>query len=57
MSSEPLAGALLIDDTDNVLLIGKPNNICISAAEIPLLARTCLGNIMIKNEVKSVVKI
>lgn len=57
VSSEPLAGALLIDDTDNVLLIGKPNNICISAAEIPLLARTCLGNIMIKNEVKSVVKI
>ena len=57
VSSEILAGALLINDNDNILLIGKPNNICISATEIPTLTRTCLGNIMIKNEVKSVVKI
>ena len=57
VSSELLAGAMFISDNNNVLLIGKPNNICIAATEIPLLSRISLGNIMIKNEVKSVVKI
>lgn len=57
VSTETLAGAAFINDTNNILLIGKPNNICISATEIPLLSRTSLGNIMIKNEVKSIVKI
>jgi hypothetical protein len=57
VASESLAGAMFINDTNNVLLIGKPNNICIAATEIPLLSRISLGNIMIKNAVTSVVKI
>ena len=57
VATESLAGAMFINDTNNVLLVGKPNNICIAATEIPVLSRTSLGNIMIKNEVKSVVKI
>jgi DNA gyrase subunit A len=53
-----LVGAALISDEDNLLLIGTPNSICISATEIPLLGRTSLGNIMIKNStIKSVIKL
>ena len=44
-----IVGAVLISDEDNILVIGKPNSICINATEIPLLGRTALGNIMIKN--------
>lgn len=57
VSSDPLAGAAMINDSNNILLIGKPNNICVSATEIPLLSRASAGHIMIKNEVKSIVKI
>ena len=53
-----LVGAALISDEDNLLLIGTPNSICISATEIPLLGRTSLGNIMIKNStIRSVIKL
>lgn len=53
-----LAGAAMIDENDNILLSGKPNSICVSAADIPLLSRTSVGNCMIKNsEVKRVVKL
>ena len=44
-----IVGALLINDEDNILLVGKPNGICISATEIPTLGRISAGNIMIKN--------
>ena len=44
-----LAGAALISNEDNLLIVGKPNSICISAEEVPLLGRTATGNIMIKN--------
>ena len=44
-----IIGALLINDEDNILLVGKPNGICISATEIPTLGRISTGNIMIKN--------
>lgn len=44
-----IVGAALISDEDNILVIGKPNSICINATEIPLLGRTAAGNIMIKN--------
>lgn len=57
-SSGNIIGAAMVSDTDSVLLVGTPNSICISAADIPSLGRTSLGNIMIKNSmVKSVVKI
>ena len=53
-----LTGAALISDEDNLLIVGLPNSICISATEIPLLARTAQGNIMIKNStIKSVIKL
>ena len=44
-----IAGASMISDEDNVLVIGKPNCICISAKDIPELNRISMGNIMIKN--------
>ena len=53
-----LVGAALISDEDNILIVGAPNSICISATEIPLLTRTSMGNIMIKNSIiKSVIKL
>ena len=53
-----LAGAAMVDDNDILLLVGKPNSICISTKDVPLLARPAIGNAMIKNSnVVSVVKI
>lgn len=53
-----LIGAALIDDQDSILLIGKPNSICISATDVPNLGRTSMGNLMIKNSnVISVIKL
>ena len=58
IGSGELAGAAMISDEDNLLIVGSPNSICISATEIPLLARTAQGNIMIKNSsIRSVIKI
>ena len=42
-------GVTMIDDKDNILLIGKPNSICVSSIDIPVLSRTGIGNMMIKN--------
>ena len=53
-----LVGAAMVDDTDNILLVGSPNSICFSAKEVPELGRTSAGNSMVKNsQVLSVVKI
>ena len=53
-----LVGAALVEDKDSILLIGRPNSICISAADIPSLNRTEMGNAMIKNStVISVIKL
>ena len=53
-----LVGAALVEDKDSILLIGRPNSICISAADIPSLNRTGIGNAMIKNStVISVIKL
>ena len=58
IGSGELAGAALVSNEDNLLIVGSPNSICISATEIPLLARTALGNIMIKNStIRSVIKL
>lgn len=57
-TSGELVGAAMISDEDNLLLVGKPNSICISATDIPNLGRVSLGNIMLKNsKVVSVVKL
>jgi DNA gyrase subunit A len=57
-STGDIAGAAMVSDSDNVLLVGKPNSICIAATDIPELSRTSIGNIMVKNSsVISVVKL
>lgn len=57
-SSYVLAAAAMVSDEDNLLLIGKPNNICISAKDIPSLSRVSLGNIMVNgSKIVSAVKI
>lgn len=58
ISSSDVAGAVLVGKEDNVLLVGRPNSICISATDIPELSRTSLGNSMVKNSnIVSVVKL
>ena len=58
IGSGEIVGATLISDEDNLLIVGSPNSICISATDIPLLARTAQGNIMIKNStIKGVIKL
>ena len=53
-----VAAATLIEDTDNVLIIGDSSSICISAEEIPVLGRSSIGNQVIKNNIiKSVSKV
>ena len=44
-----IIGGAIVDDNDEILLLGKPSSICISSKDIPQLGRTGLGNIMIKN--------
>ena len=44
-----VSAAQLIDDEDNVLLIGNKNSVCIAATEIPLMGRSAVGNMMLKN--------
>lgn len=57
-NGELLAGAALIDDSDNLLIVGKPNSICIKALDVPQLSRTAAGNTMIKNSIiQKVVKL
>jgi DNA gyrase subunit A len=57
-SSGEIIGVCMIDNEDNLLLIGRPNSICFSAEELPLLSRGSLGNSLIKNsKVISVVKL
>lgn len=53
-----VVGAALVSDEDNILIVGKPNSICISTTEIPKLSRISAGNLMIKNSVvQKIVKI
>ena len=52
-----VVGATMINDEDNILLLGK-TSICVSATDIPLLGRPATGNLMIKNgQLNSVVKL
>lgn len=57
LSKKQLAGAAMIDDSDNILLSSATNSICISAKEVPLTSKTAEGNIMIKSRLKSISKI
>lgn len=56
-STGELIGAEMVNDEDNLLLIGK-TSICIAATDIPKLGRATTGNLMIKNgQMKGVVKL
>ena len=58
VGSGTIAGAALVSDEDKILIIGRPNSICISATDIPLLSRTALGNMMIKNsKINDIIKV
>ena len=53
-----VVSAVLVDDTDNILVLGDKSSICVSAQEIPLLSRTSIGNQVIKNsKINSVSKV
>lgn len=57
-ASGKIACCVLVADEDSVLIVGKVNNICISAKDIPLLSRGSLGNQLIKStDVTSVSKV
>ena len=43
-----IAGAEMVDDSDNLLIVGKTNSICISAKDIQLTSRKANGNTLIK---------
>ena len=50
--------AVLVDNTDNILVLGDKSSICVSAQEIPTLSRASTGNQVIKNsKVNSVCKV
>jgi DNA gyrase subunit A len=54
----PIMAATLVSDEDNVLIVGTPSSICISAKEIPELGRASIGNQVIKNsKINSVSKV
>lgn len=53
LTSGEIVAAALIDDNDNILLVGNKNSLCISAKEIPLLGRNSIGNQLIKDNALS----
>lgn len=57
-STGDIIGALMLSEEDNILAIGRPNSICISAKEVPTIKRGGAGNLMIKDSmITSVVKL
>lgn len=57
-STGKIVGALMLNKDDNILAIGRPNSICISATDVPCIGRAGMGNILIKNSIiTSVVKL
>ena len=57
-STGKVRAAALVEDEDNILVIGDKSSICVSAAEIPELGRASIGNMIIKgSKVLSVSKV
>ena len=48
-SKEEIAGAAMVSDEDNILILGNTSSICISTKDIPLTSKSSQGNILIKN--------
>ena len=55
--NDTIAAATLINDEDNILILGKSKSICISAKEVPTLGRTAVGNIILKDKIQSASKV
>lgn len=57
-STGELVDAAMLSDEDNILIVGNYSTICISAKEVPLIGKSGIGNVLIKNNrVMSVVKL
>ena len=57
-STGNLVGALNLLLTDDILILGKTNSICISAKDLPIISRASLGNVLIKDtQIERVVKL
>ena len=54
---DTVASGALLNDEDNVLVIGISNSICIPAKDLPILSRPATGNIVIKDRIQSVSKV
>lgn len=53
-----IAGAAMLDDNNNILLVGNISNICVSSKDIPLVGKMAQGNIITKgSKVVSIVKL
>ena len=48
IAESEVAGACMVDDTDNILIVGIPNSICVSAKEISQIGRVTLGVQIVK---------
>ena len=58
VSESSVAGAALIDDSDNLLIIGRPNSICIEAKGISIMGRTAAGvQIVNGSKIERVIKL
>lgn len=53
-SKTEIAGAALVDPTDEILVVGDKTSIRVSSKEIPVLNRSAVGNSIIKNNNKVV---
>lgn len=52
-----VAAATLVENEDNILVIGQTNSICVNAKDIPEQGRTAVGGMIIKGNIKAVSKI
>ena len=56
-ANDYLVAAIVGKDTDNIIINGKPNSICLSVGEFPLISYSSIGNKLIKNsEILSAIK-
>ena len=44
-----VAAAALVEDSESILILGDKSSICIEASEMPILGRSSVGNLAIKN--------
>lgn len=58
ISESRLAGSVMVDDTDDLLIVGRPNSICIEAKGISVMGRTAAGvQIVNGSKIERVIKL